>query len=153
MGDARLPELVKVFCPEGWGCSCKLVWIPQELVWISLKLLWVSLKLLCDGAGKGRLLAASMFGGDSFDEDDPGLFGCGGVVANAAGNDEELTRANQNVAAIGFGSANAQFAAEYEEHLVFKGVSVPGELPLDTRYLDELIVDLAKNSRRPKVYA
>jgi hypothetical protein len=92
-----------------------------------------------------------MFGGDSFDEYDPGLFGCGGVVANAAGNDEEFARANQNFAAIGFGSADAQLTAEYEEHFVFKGVSVPGELPLDTHYLDELIVDLAENSRRPKL--
>ena len=57
------------------------------------------------------MLAASMFGGDSFDEYDPGLFGCGGVVTNAAGNDEELTRANQNIAAIGFGSTDAQLTA------------------------------------------
>jgi hypothetical protein len=130
MGDARLPELLRVFCREGVGDFCKL---------------------LCDGAGKGRLLAASMFGGDRFDEYDPGLFGCGSVVANAAGNDEEFARANQNFAALGFGATDAQLTAEYEEHFVFKSVSVPGELPQDAHYLDELIVDLAKNSRRPKL--
>jgi hypothetical protein len=92
-----------------------------------------------------------MFGGYGFDERDPGLFDCGGVVANAAGNDEELAGSNDHVAAIGFGAADAQLTAEYEEHFVLKGVRVPGELPLNTRYLNELIVNLSKNSRRPKL--
>jgi hypothetical protein len=72
-------------------------------------------------------------------------------VANAAGDDEELARAEKNIATIGIGAADAKLTAEYEEHFVLKGVRVPGELPMDTRYLDELIVDLAENSRRPKL--
>jgi hypothetical protein len=120
-------------------------------VWSSPKLVWISRKLIWDGAGEECLLAAGVFGGDGFDERDPGLFGRRGFVANAAGNDEELARSNQNVAAIGFGAADAQLAAEYEEHFVLKGVRVPGEVPVDTRYLDELIIDLTNDSRRPEL--
>jgi len=72
-------------------------------------------------------------------------------VANAAGDDEELTRAEKNIATIGIGAADAELSTEYEEHFVLKGVRMPWELPLDTRYLDELIVDLTDNSRRPKL--
>ena len=77
---------------------------------------------------KRRLLVAGVLGRDGFDERDPGLFGGRGVVANAAGNDEELAGSKKKVATVGMGAADAQLTAEDEEHFVFKGVRVPGEL-------------------------
>jgi hypothetical protein len=132
MGEAQLAELLGVFG-------------------FSLELLWTSVKLLCDGAGERRSLVPGVLGGDGFDERDPGLLGCRGVVANAAGDDEELARTEKEVATIGRGAADAQFTAEYEEHFVLKGMRVPRELPMDTRYLDVLIIDLTDHSRRPEL--
>ena len=111
----------------------------------------VCCELLGDGAREGRLLTAGVFGGDGLDERDPGLFGGGGVVTDAAGDDEELTGADEDVAAIGLRAADAELAAQDEEHLVFGGVRVPGELSVDARYLDVLIVDLTEDSRRPQL--
>ncbi len=74
------------------------------------------------------MLFARVLGGDSFDEGDPGLFGGGGVVTDAAGDDEELARADEDVATVGLGTADAQFAAEDEEELVLKGVGGGGGL-------------------------
>jgi hypothetical protein len=92
-----------------------------------------------------------VFGRDGFDERDPGLLGCRRIVANAARHDEELTGPDDDIAAIYVSASNAQLAAQYEEHFVLVGMSMPGEFSLDTRYLDELVIDLAKNSRRPKL--
>ena len=110
-------------------------------------------ELLFDGAGHGGLLIAGMLGGDGFDQGEPGFFGGGGVVANAAGDDEELTGVEEDVASVGWGAADAQLAAEDQEHLVLMGVGVPGKLSLDADYLDVLIVDLTDDSRRPELYA
>jgi len=108
-------------------------------------------ELFFDGAGEGSLFFASVLGGGGFDQRDPGLFDGGGVVADAAGDDEELAGAEMDRATVGVGAADAELAAQDEEELVFMGVGVPGELALDTRYLDELIVDLAEDARRPEL--
>jgi hypothetical protein len=106
--------------------------------------------LFFDGAGEGSLFFTGVQGGDGFDQRDPGLFGSGGAVANAAGDDEELARVDEHIAAVGRSSADAEFAAEDEEELVFMGVGVPGELSLHTRHLDELIVDLTEDFGGPE---
>jgi hypothetical protein len=98
------------------------------------------------------LLVASVLGGDGFDEGDPGFFGGRGVVADAAGDDEELAGLEGDGATVRGGAADGEGSAEDEEHLVFMGVGVPRELSVDTRYLDVLIVDLTDDSRRPKLY-
>jgi hypothetical protein len=92
-----------------------------------------------------------MEGGDGLDQDDPCLF-CGrGVVVHAAGYDKELSGVDRYRAAVGVRATDAETTAKHEEHLVFCFVGVPGELSLDLRYLDELIVDLTHNPRRPKL--
>jgi hypothetical protein len=96
------------------------------------------------------LLGSRVVGGEGLDQRDPGLFGGGGVVANPARNDKELARMEQDIAAIGRGAANAELTAKDEKHLVFRGVRMPGKLSLNTRYFDELIVDLADHARRPQ---
>jgi hypothetical protein len=97
------------------------------------------------------LLAASVFGGDGFDERDPRLFGGGCIVTNAAWNNEEFTGPNQNIPTVSFGAADAKLSAEDEKHFILMGMRMPRELSLDTHYLDVLIVDLTYNSRRPKL--
>jgi hypothetical protein len=92
-----------------------------------------------------------MAGGDGFDEGDPGFFGGGGVVTDAAGDDEELAGVEGHGATVWIGAADGKGAAEDKEHLIFVRMSVPWEVSMDTRYLDVLIVDLADDSRRPKL--
>jgi hypothetical protein len=94
---------------------------------------------------------ASVLGGDRFDQDDPGFFCGGGIVADAAGDHEELTGMEGDGAAIFCGTADGKDAAKDEKHLVFKRVRVPGKVSLDTRDLHILIVDLGEDSRRPQL--
>lgn len=74
-------------------------------------------------------------------------------MADAAGNDEELAGTDQHIAAIGGGAADAQFAAENEEHFVFRCMLMPGKFALNAGDLDVLIVDLTHDSRKPQRYA
>jgi hypothetical protein len=73
-------------------------------------------------------------------------------VANAARDNEELAGTEEDIAAIGWSAANAQSAAKDEKHLVFAIMSVPGELSLNTRNFDKLIVNATDDSWRPKLY-
>jgi hypothetical protein len=90
-------------------------------------------------------------GCDGFDEGDPSLFGGRGVVTNAARDDEEFARMKRHRAAVCFGAADAEEAAEDEEHLVLVLMGVPGELSLHLCHLDVLVIDLTNDSRRPKL--
>jgi hypothetical protein len=108
-------------------------------------------ELFCDGAGERGLFGTGVFRGDSFDQGEPGFFGRGGIVSNAARDDEEFAGVEEDVTAIGWGAANAKLAAEDEEHLVLMGVSVPWKFAMDAGHFDVLIVDLTNDSRRPKL--
>jgi hypothetical protein len=65
----------------------------------------------------------------SLNQRDPGLFGGRRVVADAAGNDEELARTHRYRAAVRFGSANAEQTTQDKEHLVLVFMAVPGNSP------------------------
>ena len=97
------------------------------------------------------MFGASVERRDCFNEGDPGLFGGRGVVTDAARDDEELTRTERYGAAICFGAADAEEATEDQKHLVLVFVRVPGELALDLRHFDVLVVDLTDDSRRPQL--
>ncbi len=103
--------------------------------------------MLRDGASHWRLFRAGVEGGDCLDESEPGLLLGGGVVTNAAGDDEELARSERDGAAIGFGSPDREAATEDEEHLVLMLVGVPGEFAQHFCHLDVLVVDLTDDSR------
>jgi hypothetical protein len=97
------------------------------------------------------VFVAGVLGGDRFDQDDPGFFCGGGIVADAAGDDEELTRQEGDRAAIRFRAAYGEGTAKDEKHLILKWVRVPGKFSVDTRDLYILIVDLSEDSRRPQL--
>ena len=72
-------------------------------------------------------------------------------LPHTARHNEELARVHVHTAAIGIRAANAQTAAQHEEHLILALMRVPRELALDTRYFYKLIVDLTHHSRRPQL--
>ena len=86
-----------------------------------------------------------------FDESYPGLFLGGGIVADAAGDDEELAGADRHGTAVRLGAADAEESTEDEEHFVVVLMGVPGKLALDLRHFDVLVVDLTNDSRRPEL--
>ena len=86
-----------------------------------------------------------------FDEDNPGFFFGGGVVADSARDDEELAWPDGDGTAVGFRAADVEEATDDEEHLVLMLVRVPGKFSLHFGNLDELTVDLTDDSRRPKL--
>jgi hypothetical protein len=97
------------------------------------------------------LFGAGVEGCGGFDEGNPGLFGGGGVVTDAAWNDEELARMKRHGAAVCFGTAYAEETTEDKEHLVLVLMGVPGELTLHLCHLDVLVIDLTNDSRRPQL--
>ncbi len=72
-------------------------------------------------------------------------------MTDTARDDEEFAGLEGDGTTIGGGSTDGEGSAKDEEHLVFMGMGVPWKLSMDTRYLDELIVDLTYNSRRPQL--
>jgi hypothetical protein len=97
------------------------------------------------------LFEAGVEGCGGFDEGDPGLFGGGGVVTDAAWNDEELAGMKRHGAAVGFGTAYAEETTEDKEQLIFVLMRVPGKLTLHLCHLDVLVIDLTNDSRRPQL--
>jgi hypothetical protein len=95
-------------------------------------------------------LATGVLRRNRFDQRNPRLFGSRSIVSHAARHDEKLTRLQGHRATVGLGPADGERAAKHEKHLIFCGMRVPGELPLHPHYFDELIVDAAKDSRRPQ---
>jgi hypothetical protein len=116
-------------------------------IFVTLKNLVTLAELVCDGTGERGLLGAGMESGHSFDEGDPGLFCCGGVVTNASGDDEELAGPQRDGAAVCFGAADAEETTEDKEHLVLVFMVVPGKFSLYLDDLDVLVVDLTDDSR------
>ena len=70
-----------------------------------------------------------MEGRRSLNQRDPGLFGGGRVVADPAGNDEELAWMHRHRAAVRLSATDAEHTTQDKEHLVLVFMAVPGELP------------------------
>ncbi len=92
-----------------------------------------------------------MLRGHCLNQRDPRLFRSCGIVPYPSPHNKELTRSHKNISAVGRRAANPQLPAQHQKHLVLISMRVPRKLALNTRYLDELIVYLTHDPRRPKL--
>lgn len=118
---------------------------PVQLEFASLS------KLFRDRPRHGSLFSAGMERPHAFHQSDQRLHCCRGVVPDASGDHEELTRRNDDRSAVNIRPADAQLPAQHQKHLVLVLMGVPGELPLDLCHFDVLVVYLTKNSGRPEL--
>jgi hypothetical protein len=106
-------------------------------------------KLLLNGFGQRGLNITGVLRRDGFDEDNPTLLVCNGIVQDALRYHAELAFFKNGLRAIL--ELNTQVPLYYVKEFVFVVVLMPGNLPKKLRDFDELVIDTAYNLRGPMI--
>ena len=106
-------------------------------------------QLRCNRPGPRRLHITGVFGGDSFDEDNPALLFCNRVVACSPRHDAEFAGAQHDVR-LSF-HLQPQTTLDHLKKFVFFVMFMPNKLTQQLGYLHILIIDTTDDSRRSVV--